>query len=423
MNTKNTIKTEIYVSWLLLASFYLYQYILRSSTGVLIDDMRRNFNMNADLFSLMGSMYYYGYSLMQVPLGIIIDKNGIRNTALLSISLCILGTLLTTIVESAYMACFCRFIVGVGAASAFMSGLKLANEYFPPQKKGIAMGVILSFGAAGALITGAPLNFIIHHLSSWKNAFVVFAMMGCIILILAFLFLPKNKKNSPQDKKKSGNLKKDLLSIIRNKKIIMYSIVTIGLFIPLSVMADLWGTAFLIKKFNLSREAASPILMNIYIGMALGSVILPYLTIKYRTETVIKFSCLFLFSLFSLIVYIENINYTGLTILLVLIGFFCGAEMLCFKAVLSYVKPESSGLTIGIVNTLNMLAGALMQQIIGNYLDFTWSGGIDDHGLRLYTRSDFIEAFSILVAIIAICTIVAFLTLNNKRDASKLYNE
>ena len=423
MNKKNTIKTEIYVSWLLLASFYLYQYILRSSTGVLIDDMRHNFNMNADFFSLMGSMYYYGYSLMQIPLGIIIDKKGIRNTTLLSISLCILGTLLTTVVESAYMACFCRFIVGVGAASAFMSGLKLANEYFPPQKKGIAMGVILSFGAAGALITGAPLNYIIRHLSSWKNAFVVFAIVGFIILILAFLFLPKNKKTSNQEKKENYDLKKDLLSIIRNKKILIYSIVTIGLFIPLSVMADLWGTAFLIKKFNLSRETASPILMNIYIGMALGSIALPYLTIKYKTENVIKISCLFLASLFSLLVYIENLNYTGLTILLVSIGFFCGAEMLCFKVVLTYVRPESSGLTIGIVNSLNMLAGALIQQVIGSYLDFTWSGGIDEQGLRLYTKNDFIEAFSILVAIIDICTVVAFLTLNNKRDASKLYNE
>ena len=157
--------------------------------------------------------------------------------------------------------------------------------------------------------------------------------------------------------------------------------------------------------------------------MALGSIILPYFTIKYKTDTVIKISYLFLLSLFSLLVYIENLNYTELTILLVIMGFFCGAEMLCFKDVLTYVKPESSGLTIGIVNTLNMLAGAFIQQVIGYYLDFNWSGNIDKYGLRLYTKSDFIEAFSILVAIIGICTMVAFLTLNNKQEVSKLYNE
>ena len=72
-NTPNTtIKSGVYISWFILVSFYLYQYILRSSSGVLIDEIRYEFKMNADDFAFFGSMYYYGYSLMQIPLGILI---------------------------------------------------------------------------------------------------------------------------------------------------------------------------------------------------------------------------------------------------------------------------------------------------------------------------------------------------------------
>ena len=82
----HSISKDIYISWFILASFYLYQYILRSSPGVLIEEIRHEFGMNADNFALMGSMYYYGYSLMQVPLGILVDRVGVRKTAIFSIS-------------------------------------------------------------------------------------------------------------------------------------------------------------------------------------------------------------------------------------------------------------------------------------------------------------------------------------------------
>jgi MFS family permease len=409
---KNSIKTDIYISWAILAIFYLYQYILRSSSGVLIEEIRHSFNMNAAVFSLMGSLYYCGYSLMQIPLGIVVDKHGIRKTAIFSITLCIIGTFILTVTENAFIACLSRFFVGLGSASAFMSSIKLANDHFPSSKQGVAIGATLTFGAIGALITGSPLNYLLDHLSSWKSAFTVFALIGLVLLFFAFLYIPKSKKEAKSQK--DSNTWQDLRKIISNRKILIYAFIAIGLYTPLSVIADLWGVAFLVKKFNLTRELASPILMNIYIGMAIGSVAIPYLTSKYDIDKVIKYSSLILLLLFSYLVYAENISYTNLVILLILIGFFCGAEMLCFTAALRHTNPNISGLTIGVVNTLNMLSGAVMQQIIGNYLDFTWQGKLDSQGLRIYNITEFIEAFSILVVIITICTATAFLTLKKK---------
>lgn len=417
---QSPVKTDIYVSWMILAAFYLYQYILRSSPGVLIEEFRHTFSMDAENFALMGSMYYYGYSIMQIPLGFLIDRKGVRSTVLWSISFCILGVVLLVITKNSFIAYFSRFIVGVGAASAFMGGIKLANDYFPTDRQGIAIGAILTFGAVGALITGAPLNFILKYFSSWQGAFCVFAVAGVFLFLLAFIYLPKSKKKESVFQINSSKLKDDFLIVINKKEILVYSFVAIGLFAPLSVMADLWGTAFLVKKFSLTRELASSILMNIYIGMAIGSVVLPSFINKYTIEKIIKVSSLFLLILFSLLVYIEDLNYTQLIVLLILIGFFCGAEMLCFTGALRYVNPNISGLTIGVVNTLNMLSGAIIQQVIGCYLDFTWHGALDQHGLRIYTTEDFIEAFSILVGIIAICTLTAFIALNNKKHKETL---
>ena len=408
------INLDIYISWFILGIFYLYQYILRNAPGVLIEDIRYSFNINAGSFALMGAMYYYGYSLMQIPLGLIVDKKGVRKTALWSIALCVIGTCLLIITKNAFIACASRLVVGIGAAFSFMSAIKLANDYLPVNKQSIVIGATLTFGAIGALITGSPMNYLLEHFSSWRTVFMIIAILGLILFLIAYIYIAKDKAISNSV---TSNIWTNLRLVLSNKQILMYSLIAIGLFTPLSVMADLWGTAFLVKKFNLTREIASPILMNIYIGMAIGSIALPYLATKYKINRIIQFSSLILLLLFAFLVYANNLSQADLTILLILIGFFCGAEMLCFTAALQHVNSSVSGLTIGIVNTLNMLSGAIMQQVIGAYLDFTWKSGLDHTGLRIYSTEKFVEAFSILVVIIAICTMTAFVTLKNDKDA------
>ena len=149
--------------------------------------------------------------------------------------------------------------------------------------------------------------------------------------------------------------------------------------------------------------------------MAIGSIALPYIAEKYKImDKIIQFSTVTLLLLFSILIYSTSLSNMSLVVLLILIGFFCGAEMLCFTAALRYTSSYTSGLTIGVVNTFNMLSGAIMQQTIGNYLDYSWQGELNNQGLRVYFVKEFVEAFSILVIIIAICAIIALFALNNK---------
>lgn len=406
---------RVYISWFILASFFLYQYILRCAPGVLIEEIRHDFLMNAEDFALLGSLFYYGYSLIQIPLGILIDKYGIKLIAVSSIFLCMLGSLLMSVTTLIPVAFLSRIILGVGAASAFMSCLKLANDYLPKKIKGMAIGATLSAGAIGALFTGAPLNYLLVKFASWQEAFYLFSLIGIVLIVFAAVFLPNNR-NPKLTYKKSERIIPLVLNVVTNKTIMLYAFIAIALYAPLSVLADLWGTAFLMKKFLISREQASPILMNIYIGMAFGSIILPYLVERHlNLNKAIKISAFMLLILFTILVYMPNLSEISLITLLILIGFFCGAEMLCFTAALWYVDPKHSGVTIGVVNTLNMLGGAIMQHVIGVYLDINWSGKTDNFGLRLYSTEDYVEAFSILVIIIAICLITALTMLNNKK--------
>ena len=91
------------------------------------------------------------------------------------------------------------------------------------------------------------------------------------------------------------------------------------------------------------------------------------------------------------------------------IGVLCGAEMLCFTGALRYANNKNSGEIIGVVNTLNMLGSALLQQLIGYLLDINWDGSLSKNGLRLYDEASYGIALSPLIAIVLMSCVMTYL--------------
>jgi MFS family permease len=109
-----------------------------------------------------------------------------------------------------------------------------------------------------------------------------------------------------------------------------------------------------------------------------------------------------------------------LVVLLLGIGFFGGAEMMCFTGALAESHKYDSGQIIGIVNTLNMLGGAFLQLCIGLIMDKNWSGLIKGDSLRHYSILEFELAFSTLTIMILMCSLASLLLLHMKHKHSKL---
>jgi MFS family permease len=397
--TKNGFMAGLYMAF--------YQYILRVSPGVMVTDLRQEFKMTAEQFSSLGALYLYAYSLLQIPLGIAIDRIGVRRTVLMSMLLCIAGALSLGFAESLLSIQASRLLVGAGSACAFMAALKVAADWLPSGKRGFLMGATLTLGTIGALTAGRPQVWLIESLG-WRTTVVISAAFGLLIFLLAFvtLHLPKDQKISI--KRPFNVIAKNIGQIIRNKQVMIYAVLAIGVYTPLSVLADLWGTAFLMQKYSLTRADAAQTSMMMYVGLSVGSLILPYVCEKWQVlDLAIKICSLLLLLSFALILFGPVFDIYSLSVVLVLLGIFCSAEMMCFTGAVHYTTQENSGMTIGVVNTLNMFGGALLQQGIGYILDTEWNGKFDIYGVRVYDTQDFVVALSLLLAVIAFCVLIS----------------
>jgi len=415
----NNTQYRNYFAWFSVSMFYFYQYLLRVSPGIMINELRLDFNMTAEQFSTLGSYYLYAYALVQIPLGILVDQIGVRRTISFGIILCILGAMMLSYSEVLWMAQLSRVLVGAGSGTAFLCAVKLASDLFVPGKRGMLMGGTLTIGLIGAMTAGASLIYFVN-LVGWRETILYCSFVGLGSLLFVMVSVPKRdaeiKKNTPPFS--FEKTVQCLLSILKNPMIILFAVLAIGVYTPISVLADLWGTDFLIKKYGFARADAAFISTTMYLGMGAGSLILPWicerLDILNKGIQLCTFGLLFMF---AFVLFGPTLSPSIAVLCLFILGFFCGAEMMCFTGAALHTTPFNSGMTIGVVNTLNMLGGALLQQGIGKLLDFYWSGEMTETGIRSYSSEEYSFALSILLIVIAGCCLIALLL--NRHTYSK----
>jgi MFS family permease len=395
-----------YLAWGLTAFFYFYIYILRTVPGVIVDSLRQEFAMTAEQFSAIGAFYLYAYAFLQIPLGIMLDRVGIKLVLSVSVFFCAFGACLLAVTDSLWFALASRVLMGIGSAAPFMCAVKIIADYLPAGKRGIFVGATLSFGTIGPLVVGKPIAALITHFT-WRPVMLGLGMAGVALLVIILFWLPSNRAAMPKTKraaeKNQPTIRQQLLGLLRHRTILTYSIIALGLYTPLSVMIDLWGTAFISERYGLSNYEAASIAMMGYLGLTIGSPLITWLAEKHnqlvRTVQICGFMVL---ACFAVILYVP-LSSSMLVTVFVLLGIFCGAEMLCFTGVSLYTTPTNSGITLGFVNTLNMLGGGVLQQTIGAHLDWQWQAEpLMENGIRVYNAAQYTSALAVLIPVLVV---------------------
>lgn len=409
VNTNNfRLSKSTYLAWFSISLFFFYQYFLRVSPGIMIHDLRAEFQMTAEEFATLGSYYLYAYSFVQIPLGIVVDRIGVKKTVIMGLALTIGAGFLLAISKTVWMAQLSRILLGVGSGAAFLCSIKYVADNFKVGNRAMMMGGTLTLGLVGAIFAGSILSFLMNKWG-WHDTIFNCSLFGCVLMIF-ILFSVKENKSTPLEKENFSlrETQDSLKEVLKNPTIIVYALLAVGLYAPESVLADLWGTGFIMQKYSLNQSQAAFISTSMYLGLAVGNFILPWYCEKHALlNKGIQLCTASIFVGFIYILFGPALSAFSLIAIFIAIGFFSGAEMMCFTGATLHTTQKNSGLTIGVVNTFNMLIGAILQQGIGSALDFLWKGGVTETGIRCYSSQDYIRALSILLGVIGACGVLS----------------
>ncbi len=163
---------------------YLLSQFYRSSVGVLAPDLMSRLALTPEELGRLGGIFFLTFACAQLPLGVLLDRYGPRNTTATVIVLAAVGAFLfATFTEfSGLMAG--RALMGAGCSVGLMGSLVLFSRWVPPTRFASMAGLVLGVGGFGGILATTPLA----AATVWVGWQGVFVAMGAITLVVALIF-------------------------------------------------------------------------------------------------------------------------------------------------------------------------------------------------------------------------------------------
>ncbi len=164
-----------------LAIAYFFVYFHRVSTAVVSADLEATFGVDAAAIALLSSAYFYAYTIMQLPSGLLTDSLGPRKTVSIFTLVAAAGAILTGIASTFELVVAGRLLIGVGVAMVYIPTMKILSTWYRKNEFASLTGILIAVGNVGGLSAAGPLALISEALG-WQQVFII---LGVIALLLS----------------------------------------------------------------------------------------------------------------------------------------------------------------------------------------------------------------------------------------------
>jgi MFS family permease len=177
-------------------------YTDRQVLSLLVDPIRGDMGISDTQISLLlGTAFAVIYGIAGIPLGFLADRISRRNLIFAGVSVWSLGTIACGFSHNFGEIFASRIVVGLGEAALSPAAISLISDYFPPSRRGTAVGFFLSGIAMGSgvaiLIGGGVLHAIelgalaatpLASYAPWRMVLLVIGGPG-LLWALVILFI------------------------------------------------------------------------------------------------------------------------------------------------------------------------------------------------------------------------------------------
>ncbi len=394
--------------------FYLYDFFVRVMPATMTDDLMSIYQIDATGLGLLSSLFFYAYLIMQIPCGLLYDRYGPRKVITITTFITAIATFVFMFSSLFSIGASARFVMGLGAAFAYVGPLVLASRWFPPKYFALIVGIIQLMGSIGAIAGESFLSWFIDQVGVTYSVFYI-SIIGLVLAMLLWTFV---KDFPPGFKKRTSHISKTVTEWIRIRRVAKKPQTwCVGLYAftcwaPISVFAALWGIEFLQAADNITKSHAATLLASVWVGVALGGPILGWLSgqITSRKIPLIIAGVFGVISSSAIVYYISAMPNWLTIILLFIMGTASSGQAVTFGVVQDNNHPKVVGTAVGFNNMAILIGGALLQPFVGYILDL-----VTDHDSTVvaathsgmsYTLNDFQQALFVL----PLCYLIALLT-------------
>lgn len=358
----STSRTIAWGVWIIASVFYAYQYILRVMPNIMINDIMEQFGIGAATFGQFSGVYYIGYSLMHLPIGIMLDRYGPRKIMTACILLAVVGLMPLLFADHWIYPTVGRFLIGLGSSAAILGVFKIIRMTFSEGLFPRMLSLSVTIGLIGAIYGGGPVNYM-REVFGYQAVIQLLAAAGLVLALITYWIVPEVKSST------QSTVISDIKEVLSNKRVV-WSCIFAGMMVgPLEGFADVWGSIFLKQVFGFEGTLAATMPSMIFIGMCFGAPLLSLIADKVGSYLLTIIGAGITMAVCFSLLLMGSWTSSLLTLSFILVGVCCGYQILAIYKVSTYVREGVAGLTTAVANMIIMIFGYAFHAIIGGIIN------------------------------------------------------
>jgi len=391
--------------WSFAAMAFGYAFFQRVAPSVMVSDLMGDFAIGGAVLGTLSALYFYPYVFLQIPLGSLLDVIGTRILLSSAVAFAAAGSIIFAVAGTIEFAYLGRILIGIGSSVGFLASLSLTARWFPVHQFSLLTGLTMFFGMMSGMLAQAPLAVLVDTFG-WRHSMWGLGGFGILLALLILLFVRNNPPATDSGTRNKLPVKSFSQSWNQMKSGLSYAITTLEVWKvaliastmsgPMLALGALWGTPFLMSAYNIERPRAALLVSLLLIGWAIGAPAFGWLTDRYRHRKRFMIAgCSVLSLCTGLLVFLPLPPLPVTVMILIVIGLSGSVMTATFAHIRARTPVQYGGSVTGIVNSMTVASGAVLQPLVGLSLDYMWDGTLLN-GARFYSAVQFQWSFSIV---------------------------
>ncbi|MBB2200498.1 MFS transporter [Gluconacetobacter tumulisoli] len=185
--------------WVMIGLCFLanvINFLDRSNLAVAVPHIQKDLGLNPTSTGLALSAFFWTYAFMQLPVGWLIDRLGVRVCLAVSVCWWSVFTATTAFATGLPTLLAARLLLGIGEAGALPSFAKVAFNWFPRSERAFASSIFDSGSRVGSALA-LPVVAWLVSVVGWRHSFIWTGLLG-IVWVGVWLVLYRDPQHHPK---------------------------------------------------------------------------------------------------------------------------------------------------------------------------------------------------------------------------------
>ncbi len=258
----------------------------RASLAVIAPELSAELGLDSAMLGLANGAFFAALGLMQIPVGLLLDRIGARATVAGLGVIAVAGALWHAAATDAASVVAARFVLGIGCAASFMSAVYLCSRWFGPARLAATVSRVFALSQVGILAAGTPLAAATDWIG-WRGAYLVAAgltALACLAFHLTVRDDPPGRPPPPRKAETARAILGGLASVLRTKGLGPVLAMHCFAYASAAVVLTLWAGPYLADVHGLGPVGRGNVMLAMALAQATGTLLVGPLDVRLNTR-------------------------------------------------------------------------------------------------------------------------------------------